>query len=65
MGSPARTVRAGLPAALPDTGLAWRDAEAAMSWAPSSSGIPNLPRPLEPGTLERIMRAAWAGNTAP
>ncbi len=58
-------VRAGLPAALPDTGLAWRDAEAAMSWAPSSSGIPNLPRPLEPGTLERIMRAAWAGNTAP
>ena len=58
-------VRAGLPAALPDTGLDWRDAEAAMSWAPNSSGIPNLPRPLEPDTLECIVRAAWAGTTAP
>jgi alcohol dehydrogenase len=57
--------KAELPAALPDTGLEWQDAEAAMEWAPNSSGIPNLPRPLEPDTLERILRAAWDGNAAP
>ena len=55
-------IRAGLPAALPATGLEWRDAKAAMEWAPSSSGIPNLPRPLEPDTLERVIRAAWEGR---
>ena len=53
--------RAGLPAALADTALSWSDAEAAMEWAPKSSGIPNLPRPLEANTLECIMRAAWTG----
>jgi alcohol dehydrogenase len=58
-------VRAGLPAALPDAGLEWRDAEAAMEWAPNSSGIPNLPRPLEPDTLDRVMSAAWAGSAIP
>jgi alcohol dehydrogenase len=55
-------VRAGLPAALPETGLTWSDAEAAIEWAPNSSGIPNLQQPLEPDTLERIMRAAWTGK---
>ena len=58
-------VRAGLPAAIPDTGLEWSAAEAAMEWAPKSSGIPNLPSPLEVDTLQRIMRAAWAGSTDP
>ncbi len=36
-----------------------------MEWAPKSSGIPNLPSPLEVDTLQRIMRAAWAGSTDP
>lgn len=53
--------RAGLPAALGEAGLAWHDAEAAIDWAPKSSGIPNLPRRLEPDTLERIMRSSWTG----
>jgi alcohol dehydrogenase len=58
-------IRAGLPDALPETGLKWSDVEAAIEWAPKSSGIPNLPRPLEPDTLERIMGAAWTGSRIP
>lgn len=55
-------IRAGLPATLGEAGLDRRALEAAIEWAPRSSGIPNLPRPLEPDTLEDIMRVAWTGQ---
>jgi hypothetical protein len=36
------------------------DIDAAIKWAPKSSGIPNLPAPLRAGDLERVMADAWA-----
>lgn len=54
--------RAGLPDALRDAGVTPKDVDAALTWAPNSSGIPNLPSPLEDGDLERIMEAAWGGT---
>jgi len=56
--------RAGLPAALPLAGVTQDDVDAALAWAPHSSGIPNLPSPLEPGDLERIMQTAWEGTVS-
>jgi hypothetical protein len=56
--------RAGLPRFLPDTGLGWDAVEAAIAWAPNSSGIPNLPEPLAPGDLVRIMTDAWGPSLA-
>lgn len=50
--------RAGLPGALLEAGLTPVDLEAAVAWAPNSSGIPNLPHPLADGDLERLIAAA-------
>jgi len=54
--------RAGLPAALSAAGITPKDVDAALAWAPNSSGIPNLPHPVEAGDLERIIEAAWEGR---
>ena len=50
---------AGLPARLSETGLTEEDREAALAWAPNSSGIPHLPRPLADGDLRRLVEEAW------
>lgn len=55
--------RAGIPATLAESALTWRDIEAALEWAPNSSGIPNLPHPLRPGDLERLVRMGWGSGT--
>jgi alcohol dehydrogenase len=57
--------RAALPDALRDAGVTPADVDAALDWAPHSSGIPNLPKPLEPGDLQRIMQTAWEGTMTP
>lgn len=57
-------VRAGLPRHFDKLGLTWSDAEFALETAPRSSGIPNLPEPLAPGALERILRSTF-GEAAP
>jgi maleylacetate reductase len=51
-------VGAGLPATLQAAGLTSADLAAAIAWAPNSSGIPNLPRPLEEGDLEHLVASA-------
>ncbi len=51
-------VAAGLPATLAAAGLMPADLDAAVAWAPNSSGIPNLPRPLAEGDLERLIERA-------
>jgi len=57
--------RAGLPASLRSAGISRNDVDAALAWAPHSSGIPNVPSPLAPGDLERIMQTAWEGTVSP
>jgi alcohol dehydrogenase class IV len=52
--------RAGLPDSLSQMPLTPADIDAAIKWAPKSSGIPNLPAPLRAGDLERVMADAWA-----
>jgi alcohol dehydrogenase class IV len=53
-------IMAGLPASLSETSLDRAGLEQAVAWAPNSSGIPNLPRPLEEGDLARIAEDAWS-----
>jgi len=53
-------MRAGLPASLCETKVVPADREAALEWAPKSSGIPNLPAPLRDGDLRRVMADAWS-----
>jgi hypothetical protein len=50
--------RAGLPANLKEAGLDDSAVAAAIEWAPNSSGIPGLPRPLAAGDLESLMELA-------
>jgi alcohol dehydrogenase class IV len=54
--------RAGLPASLSAMPLACADVEAAIAWAPNSSGMPNLPKALQDGDLERLIADAWQLN---
>lgn len=50
---------AGLPESLSETALVWEDVERALEWAPKSSGIPHLPRPVDDDDLARVARGAW------
>jgi alcohol dehydrogenase len=51
-------IASGLPETLAAAGRARTDLDAAVAWAPNSSGIPNLPRPLAEGDLERLIATA-------
>jgi alcohol dehydrogenase class IV len=54
--------RAGLPESLSETALVWDDVERALEWAPKSSGIPHLPRPVDDDDLARVARSAWSAT---
>jgi len=52
---------AGLPENIAALGVDWSGMEAAIDWAPNSSGIPNLPRPVTDADLRAIAHRAWSG----
>lgn len=56
-------VQAGLPPSVPGLGIRKEDALAALDWAPQSSGIPFLPRPVTRPELVSILDAVWADES--